>query len=398
MYKNIMVMLDNSSYSLWSLDMAMELAEQFGSTLTGNHVYAAQLHEDRFVQMEPGLPAKYQDPVELQRQRDIHSTLIEKGLSIISNSYLEVFQERCKVKKIPCERKVMEGKNYSKIVEDVAGSSYDLVTMGIRGLGEVDSSRVGSVCERVTRRIRVNALIAKNDAKLAGGTIAVCIDGSEQSYAGMRTAISLAKNMGCKIVALAVFDPAFHYRVFDNIAKVLSEEDSKVFHFEDQKVLHEEIIDTGLERIYRENLEQATAMALRDGLVEGKDFTAKVMAGKAFDVLQTWLQENKPALLILGRVGVHCDNGLDIGSNTEFLLRHAPCNVLLISDRVKPYAGDESEIEEIEWDEDAIEMLNRAPGFVRNLIRGHMEANARKNGTSRITAEMMKESRGKMHL
>ena len=148
MYKTIFVMLDNSDYSLWALDRSIDLAGQFGAKLVGAHVYAAKLHEDRFVQMEPGLPAEYQEPAKLQEQRDIHGELIEKGLRIISDSYLDVFQSRCDAREIPHSRKALEGRNYAELTREIKANCYDLVAMGARGLGEVPTTRLGSVCER----------------------------------------------------------------------------------------------------------------------------------------------------------------------------------------------------------------------------------------------------------
>lgn len=395
MYKNILALLDNSDYSLWGLDRAIELANELGSTIYGTHSYAARLHEERFIQMEPGLPERYQAPDELERQRQIHGELIEKGLGIISDSYLDVFQERCDAKGVPNKRRVMEGKNYSSLVKEIETNSYDLVTLGIRGLGEVKSSQVGSVCERVTRRVNTDVLIAKNGKTLNGGHIVVGIDGSQQSYAAMQTAIDFSKRFGCKVTALAVFDPEFHYRVFHNIAKVLSEEAGKVFKFKDQEKLHEEIIDSGLEKIYRDHLNSAMEMAAREGLTNGNAAKSEVLSGKPFDAILNWIEGKDIALLMLGKVGVHYDEGLDIGSNSEFLFRHAPCNVLLVSRKTKPELVEEKG-PEVEWTAEALEMLNRVPGFVRNLVRGHMEANSRKEGKTKITLEMMLEARKKM--
>ncbi len=391
MYKKVSVLLDNSSYSLWSLDRCLEMAPFFGSTLIGNHAYATRLHEGRFVQMEPGLPAKYQKEEELQKQRDIHASLIEKGLTIISDSYLDVFQHRCEAKKTPFERRMVEGKNYAMLVKDIEESSYDLVAMGVKGLGEVQTTEIGSVCERVARRIKVDTLITKNARPLKNGHLVVGIDGSGQSYAAMKTAIELSKKMDCRITALAVFDPDFHYKVFDSIAKVLSEEAGEIFKFKEQEKLHEEIIDSGLEKIYADNLELAENMAKKEGV----EVHSKVLSGKPYDQILNWLGGKDISMLLIGKVGVHTDNGLDIGSNTENLLRNAPCNVLLVSRTEKPEV-EEERLEDIEWTPEAIEMLNRVPGFVRNMVRGHMEGNARKAGKKVITDDMMKEARSKM--
>lgn len=392
MFKNILVMLDNSRYSLWGLDYSIELAKVFGSKLIGNHVYASKLHEDRFVQMEPGLPPKYQEPEELQKQRDIHADLIEKGLQIISDSYLDVFVTKCEEREVPFDRKTMEGKNYNELVKDIQSSSYDLVAMGARGLGEVSTTQLGSVCERVARRVNVDTLVMKNEKKIKGGHVVVGIDGSEQSFAAMDAAIAMAKHMGCRVTAVSVFDPNFHYKAFNSIAEVLSEEAGKIFRFKEQEKLHEEIIDSGLEKIYQDHLDAAVSMAKKKGV----KVESLLLSGKPYDEILKWLENNDDvSLLILGKVGVHTCDGLDIGSNSENLLRNAPCNVMLISRRVKPQK-DELHLEEVEWDDDAQELLNRVPGFVRNMVRGHMENEARKQGVKKITAQMMKDARSRM--
>ncbi len=393
MYKNILVTLDNSRYSLWGLDYALDMAKSFGSKLVGNHVYAARLHEKRFIQMEPGLPAEFQNPEEMQKQRDIHAELIEKGLSVISDSYLDVFEARCEKRGIAYDRKSMEGKNYSELVKDIKDSSYDLVALGARGLGEVPTTQIGSVCERVTRRIGVDTLVMKNGVPIKGGHIVVGVDGSEQSFAAMASAVAMSKHLGCKVTALSVFDPHFHYKAFDSIAEVLSEEAGETFKFKDQERLHKEIIDSGLERIYEEHLKSANKMAERLGV----KINSELLEGKPYDAILKWLESHDDvALLLLGKIGVHSDDELDIGSNSENLLRNAPCNVMLVSRRERPEEGVDTLQDDMEWTPEALELLNRVPGFVRNMVRGHMEAQARKADAPRVTAEMMKTARSKM--
>lgn len=101
MYKNILIPLDNSSYSNSAAEVGIRIAGNSGSTITCSHVYAAKLHDDRFRQMEIGLPPKYQNGAELQRQRDIHDDLIIKGLRTISESYIDAFEKKCTEAGIP---------------------------------------------------------------------------------------------------------------------------------------------------------------------------------------------------------------------------------------------------------------------------------------------------------
>src|SRR2546426_6311304 len=90
MYKTIYVPVDNSDYSNLALDVGVSLAKTFGAKLVGSHVYAAKMHDKRFKQMEAGLPEEYHDENELERQRQIHDSLITRGPQIITQSYLDI--------------------------------------------------------------------------------------------------------------------------------------------------------------------------------------------------------------------------------------------------------------------------------------------------------------------
>src|SRR3989304_10445630 len=111
MYKHIYVPVDNSDYSNRAIDLAVELGKVFGARLTGSHVYAARLHGYRFKQMEYTLPEEYKDEVELERQREIHDSLIAMGLQIISDSYMDVMGRKAEAAGLPFERKRFAAKH-----------------------------------------------------------------------------------------------------------------------------------------------------------------------------------------------------------------------------------------------------------------------------------------------
>ena len=78
MYREILVPVDNSQCSDWAVDRAIELGRASGGRITGTHVYAARLHDVRFRQLESGLPAQFQTPDEIKRQRKIHEKSSKK--------------------------------------------------------------------------------------------------------------------------------------------------------------------------------------------------------------------------------------------------------------------------------------------------------------------------------
>ncbi len=390
MYKHILVPLDNSDCSNASVALSLKIAKTFGSVVTGSHVYAAKLHDDRFRQMEPGLPEKYQGEEELQKQRDIHDDLITKGLKIISDSYADYFTSKADEAGVSHRDKSLDGKNYLEIVKDIEANDYDLVVMGAFGLGKVGKSIIGSVCERVMRRIDRDLIIVRETE--ASGRYLVCIDGSPNSFAGLMSAIALAKIDNAEIEAIAAFDPDYHYTAFKSIEGVLSEEAGKVFKFKEQEKLHEEIIDKGLAKIYQDHLNSAAEMAKKEGVT----IKTTLLSGKPFEQIIKYVEKETPALLVMGRVGFHAAPGLDMGSNTENCVRSAPCNVMIVSREVKP-PETEKELEEgLPWTEEAEELLGRVPGMMRGMVRKMVNNFAEKKGCKEVTGDIMREAREKM--
>jgi len=95
------------------------MCRKTGGRITGNHVYAARLHDVRFRQLETGLPAQFQTPEEIKKQRKIHDKLIEKGLQLIADSFLDLLGKRCESAGVPLTRQLLEGINYEEIVNEV---------------------------------------------------------------------------------------------------------------------------------------------------------------------------------------------------------------------------------------------------------------------------------------
>ncbi len=404
MYDKIFVPVDNSEHSIASIDVAVKLAQAFGGELVASHAYAARMHDYRFKQMEFTLPEEYLVESEMEKQRKIHDSLITMGLELISDSYLVVAQERAKDAGVPFMPKMYDGKNFKVIADDINNSDYDLVVMGALGLGAVRDSLIGSVTERVARRVKTDMLVMKNTAPIeeqfapspngdgevrhaSSGGIVVGVDGSPESFAGLRTALSLGKKLGKEVEAISVYDPYLHYAMFNSIVNVLTEKASKVFKFKEQEQLHEEVIDTGLAKIYQSHLEVARRIAQEEGV----DLKITLLDGKAFEKIIQYVRREKPWLLVLGRIGVHSDEDMDIGSNTENLLRLVPCNVLLSSRRYTPPLDVQAE-ESMLWTEEATRILNTAPDFARGIARTTVHRWAMERGHSVITVGVIEQA------
>src|SRR5438552_1730293 len=390
MYKHIYVPVDNSEHSNRAIDLAVELGRAFGARLTGSHVYAARLHDYRFKQMEYTLPEEYKDENELERQRKIHDSLIAMGLQLISESYLDVMAKKAADAGLTCERKMIDGKHYKVLIDDTKASDYDLVIMGALGMGAVKDSQLGSVTERYVRHVDRDTLVVRSPDALkdAQGAIVVCVDGSPQSFHGLKLGIALSKALGRPLQAVGVYDPYLHYAMFNGIVGVLNEKASKIFRFKEQEQLHEEIIDTGLAKIYQSHLEIGRKLAADDGI----ELDITLLDGKCFEKILTFARKEQPWLLIMGRVGVHSEeNETDLGSNTENLLRLAPCNVLLTGGKFYPPLDVKAE-EIISWTEEAEARMERVPPQVKGVARTALLRYAIEQGHTVITNKVIDEA------
>jgi nucleotide-binding universal stress UspA family protein len=397
MFKHIYVPVDNSDYSNRAIDLAVELGTAFGSKLTGCHVYAARLHDYRFKQMEYTLPEEYKDETELERQRKIHDSLIAMGLQLISDSYLDVMARKAEAAGLPFERKMMDGKHYKVLIQDCKESDYDLVIIGALGMGAVRDSQLGSVTERFVRKVNTDTLVVKNPDALSapgtraegvGGAIVVCLDGSPQSFNGLKIGIALGKALNRPVEAVGVYDPYLHYAMFNGLVGVLNEKASKIFRFKEQEQLHEEIIDTGLAKIYQSHLEIGRKLAQDDGM----DLHITLLDGKCFEKILQYARKERPWLLIMGRVGVHSDeHEVDLGSNTENLLRLAPCNVLLTGGKFYPPLDVKAE-EIISWTAEAEARMERVPPQVKGVARTALLRYAIEQGHTVVTCKVIDEA------
>lgn len=390
MYKTIYIPVDNSDHSNTAVDLGIELAKTFGSKIVGSHVYAAKMHDKRFKQMEAGLPEEYHDEKELDRQRQIHDSLITRGLQIITDSYLDYVDKRCTEANLPLERRSLEGRNWKVLVEDISSNGYDLVVMGALGVGAVKDSVIGSNTERVIRRVRTSDMFVIKDTKPSvGGKIVVAVDGSPYSFGGLMTGLQLGKALNMPVEAISAFDPYFHYAAFHSISGVLNEEAGKVFRFKEQEKLHEEIIDSGLAKIYQSHLDISREVAQ----AENTDIKTTLLDGKAFEKIIQYVRKEQPWLLIVGRIGVHSDEDMDIGSNTENLLRSAPCNVLVSNRKYVPPIDTQAEYT-IAWTEEALQRMERIPVFARGVAKTAIHRYAIEKGHTIISNSVVDSAVG----
>src|SRR5258708_33484066 len=250
------------------------MCRKTGGRCRATRASAARLCDVRSSQLETGLPAQCQTPEEIKKQRKIHDKLIEKGLQLIADSFLDQLGKRCETAGVPLTRQLLEGINYEEIANEVnrgagrlpgligfapdraagydggdkgrsdvkvgengrlvaededaaarlAGSSgrqYDLLAIGAHGLGRQSYSQLGGVVSRVLRGIAKDILLIRDDRPFAGGRFLVCVDGSSYSHLALRAALHLSQAFVGSLYVCSALDVEYHHVVFHNIKGAL---------------------------------------------------------------------------------------------------------------------------------------------------------------------------------
>jgi nucleotide-binding universal stress UspA family protein len=127
MYKNIMVAVDGSEYSLRALDHAKALAVKFGAVLWLVHIFP---HTSDLL--------GYQDFEKLFARRK------SAGQVILDAARRQLGKVSVKV----CEE-LEEGPDAESIISIAGKRQADLIVMGTRGLGAIKGLMLGSVSRKV---------------------------------------------------------------------------------------------------------------------------------------------------------------------------------------------------------------------------------------------------------
>jgi rubrerythrin len=92
----------------------------------------------------------------------------------------------------------------------------------------------------------------------------------------------------------------------------------------------------------------------------------------------------------MGRIGYHSDDEMDIGGNTENMMRYLPTNVLVTNFEYQApdlYTAEEH----ITWTKEALERMDRVPGFVVGMASGAVIRYAIEKGYTVITTSVIDE-------
>ncbi len=147
MFSNILVAIDGSTTSSRGLEIAIELAKRFGAKL---HL----LHVVRNMQ----LPKELGRLIEVEKMQESRQNVLNMvGEQVLTQA--KRVAESKGVKSI--EQDIGTGDPATAIVRYADRNGVDLITVGSRGLGQVEGMLMGSVSRKVSSLAKVPCLIAK---------------------------------------------------------------------------------------------------------------------------------------------------------------------------------------------------------------------------------------------
>ena len=392
MYSHILVALDGSEPSRCAGRAVFVLASATGARVTACHVYGAQMHRRRFIDMEGGLPAEYQEQTRLHDLRAAHDQLIDEGFRALSTGYVEDFLVEAKAAGVPVSSATAEGRSYTGILRLAERDGVDLIALGAHGLGAVGDGLLGGTTTRVLANAPCDVLVSR--CPPGEGAILAGVDGSDEALQAAATAVAIGRAIDRPVRMTAAYDPDFHTHIFLTMGRSLSPERQEEVGLANQEKLHDDIINDGLGKLYAEFLSEAERRFGGNGVPVRTALTT----GKPYCALNAQAAEIGADLIVLGRYGHHREPCSYLGSNAEGLLRTSSANVLLVGGvRSRDDASDSAAATDhaehptstaghtLRWDTDAEARLRRVPSFARSMAKRAVENAVRETGGDRVS-------------
>lgn len=155
MFGKILVPLDGSEHSLRALETAIEIAKKFDGNITLIHVYSVSVAP--VIMPEPttltpsGVPVMA--PAEVSKMVD--------AARDVGNQILTDEKRKVESQNIQVETVLKEGNTVQEITKVANEGKFDLIVMGVKGIGKLRELLVGSVSEGVIKHASCPVLVVK---------------------------------------------------------------------------------------------------------------------------------------------------------------------------------------------------------------------------------------------
>lgn len=299
-FQRVLCPTDFSHFSAQALRHAVALARQFGSRLKVVHV----------------IPQLFPDGESLYASAPWLTT---PEIRQRVNEEMKTFLEPLRVARINHEIEIREGDPWREIVTAADEMAADLAVLGTHGRGGLDRLFLGSVAEKLVRRLPCPVLSVSHEEGLtwaAPGLVTriVCAtDFSPISIEAFHMALGLARRFKAEITLL---------HVVENLPDI-------------KDPTYVPILDIGP---LRDDLDQGATTRMKALIAEAGDLAAKieprVAFGRAYKEVLRCSVEERADLLVIGAQGHGVFEHMFFGSNAQHMIRGATCPVLTVRPQV----------------------------------------------------------------
>ena len=300
--QNVLIPIDFSKPSLEAIDYALPLIKRFGATLHLVHVLA------------PDYPFYSMAATPL--------IVPELEVGRRARRHLNDVAKKCQIKLGPENICVLKGQPFEEICRLARDRDIDLIVTSTRGNTGLKHLALGSTAERVVRYSPCPVLVVRPDdqKKKAGrngkttehalsfNKILVPLDFSECSMKGLAYARRIARQFGSKLVLLHSVSPRY-YVTCDEYALY------------DRPLLMQQAEKAG--RLQMRDLIEKTDW-------EGIEVESSIQIGHAGQQVCARADAEHADTIVTSTYGTTGFKHVLMGSTAEYVVRHAPCPVLVV--------------------------------------------------------------------
>jgi nucleotide-binding universal stress UspA family protein len=226
------------------------------------------------------------------------------------------------------ERFLLRGRAASLILQEARDFAADLIVVGHRGHGTIETMLLGSVSAEVVDHAPCAVLVARAAER---GRIVFADDGSLSARVAASVLEGLPLPPTTPISVLTIDDETYPYDAAVSPAL-----------YNGAMAMHQESRDQARQQA----LAVASAAAARFQQL-GYRATPVVRSGDPAQELVAYAREERTGLLVLGTRGHTGLRRLLLGSVARNVLIHAPCSVLIVRETVVPPTNAEALIEQM---------------------------------------------------
>jgi nucleotide-binding universal stress UspA family protein len=220
------------------------------------------------------------------------------------------------------DRFLLRGRAATLIVQEARDFAADLVVLGHRGRGTIETMLLGSVSAEVVDHAPCAVLVARSAEH---GSIVFADDGSPSARVAATVLEQLPLPPETAVTVLTVSDNGFSYETA--VSPGLYNESMTMYVQSEEEANRE--------------AREVAAAALARFDQAGLSATAVTRVGDPAHEIVAYAKEHQTGLLVLGTRGHTGLRRLVLGSVARNVLLHAPCSVLVVRESVSPPAeGD----------------------------------------------------------